>query len=180
MNSNTGNLGNTGNSGNTFVAPEDIKITIIDDSRCTNCYTKEITESLKQVPSIMNIENFETKDFTDEGVQDFLKENNITALPAIIFSTNNFDTSLDPSIDSQGRAIPKINSQLQKLKSGDYHLNTQASFDPFTTRSDKGYLIIEPLCVASSILNRFLFGSHPSLIALSQLLPSGLSPNKTL
>jgi len=144
MNSNTGNLGNTGNSGNTFVAPEDIKITIIDDSRCTNCYTKEITESLKQVPSIMNIENFETKDFTDEGVQDFLKENNITALPAIIFSTNNFDTSLDPSIDSQGRAIPKINSQLQKLKSGDYHLNTQASFDPFTTRSDKGYLIIEP------------------------------------
>jgi len=34
--------------------------------------------------------------FSDKGISDYLKENNIKALPAFIFSTKNFDVSNDP------------------------------------------------------------------------------------
>ena len=85
--------GGTNNS-NTPTAAKNIKIKVIDDKRCSECQTDQILSQLKLIPSLSAIE-VETKDFSDEGIEEYLKENNINTLPAIIFNANNIDSNIN-------------------------------------------------------------------------------------
>ena len=102
---------------------EDLTIVAIDDKRCSECFTNEIVEQLKNVPNLANAK-FEVKDFSDSWVSDMLKENNIGTLPAIIFSHNNVD--------------PQLAEFLVQLGSGEYSLNVGAQFNPFAEICDNG------------------------------------------
>jgi len=66
---------------------QEINITVIDDSRCGDCATDAIVGQLKQLPFLSQA-SFVEKDFGDDGVELYMKENNITLLPAVIFNTN--------------------------------------------------------------------------------------------
>lgn len=115
------------NKSNTQVAEASLKVIVVDDKRCTNCPTQEIISSLQGIPNLANA-NFETRYFSDDGVADYLKENNITKLPAFIFPTNFVN--------------PGINDYMVKQNEGVYLLNTGSEFDPFAKRSEKGYVMV--------------------------------------
>lgn len=125
--------GNTNTpAGNTVAnaTGEGITVTIIDDTRCTTCQTSTIVDSIKQVPFLAQA-TFETKDFADEGVEAYIKENNITTLPAVIFSTN--------ALADGGQMVP----YLTVLPDSQYSLQVGSTFDPFVTRSEKWFLVLE-------------------------------------
>lgn len=105
-------------------------ITVIDDKRCTNCFTKEIVDQIKKIPFLVWA-NYVEKDFSDSWVSDYLKQNDIKKLPAIIFSTNN--------IKDDGQMQP----YLAQLADKQYSLYITALHDPFITRSDKGFFILD-------------------------------------
>lgn len=104
-------------------------ITIIDDNRCNNCSTDNLIYQLKNTPAISNAE-IVVKDFSDNWIKDYLLENDIKKLPAIIFPTNDI---WDPNLESY----------MMILNSWEYSLNIWANFDPFTERSDKWFLILD-------------------------------------
>lgn len=122
---------------------EKLSVTVIDDKRCTECQTDMLIEQLKLLPSVSWAEIVK-KDFSDKWVSDYLKENSVTALPLIVFSTNNFDVSKDPEQkDQSGQPTPKINQYLETLKDWSYFLQIWASYDPFKERSEKWYLLLD-------------------------------------
>lgn len=108
--------------------PKDISIKVIDDARCRDCETEQIISQLKLLPALANAA-IETKDFSDEGVSEYLKDNNITTLPAILFSDDNIDSNID--------------SYLTKIPSDEYSLQIGASFNPFIERSERGFTLID-------------------------------------
>lgn len=116
---------------------EKLSITVYDDKRCTNCPTQEVIDQLKLLPSIQWVEIVK-KDFSDAWVEKYLQDNQVTALPLIVFSTNNFDVSLDEWPDNA-----KINNYLVQLPSNEYSLSIWANFDPFIKRSAKWFLLLE-------------------------------------
>jgi len=122
------NYNNTTNNSNTPTAAKNIKIKVIDDKRCSECQTDQILSQLKLIPSLSAIE-VETKDFSDEGIEEYLKENNINTLPAIIFNANNIDSN--------------INTYLTEIPSKEYSLQIWASFNPFIERSDRWFTILD-------------------------------------
>ena len=107
---------------------EDITVTVYDDKRCTACQTEDIVKQLKLIPTLANAKII-NKDFADTWVDKYLKDNSITALPAIIFNTSSVDAS--------------INSYLKAITSWDYSLQVWATFNPYAKRSDKWFLVIE-------------------------------------
>lgn len=121
------------NNNNTWgnIAPneqvKDLDITVIDDSRCTDCQTSVIVDQLKSVPGL-SAASFETKDFSDDGVEQYLKDNSINTLPAIIFSHNNVDAWLVP--------------YLTQISDWSYSLQVWSTFNPFAERSENGFLIV--------------------------------------
>ena len=122
---------------------EDLSIMVIDDKRCTNCPTDAILEQLQLLPSVSGAE-IERKDFSDKGMEDYLKDNNITTLPLIVFSTNNFDVSADPAqLDQNGQPAPKVNTFLEALPGWSYTLAIGATFNPFEERSERGFLMLD-------------------------------------
>jgi len=123
----------TDNSNSTSAS---MNVVVIDDQRCINCTTNEIVESLKGVPGLSSA-NFTIQEFSEDGVSDYLKENNISLLPAFIFPTNYVD--------------PGLNQYLEKRNEGVYLLNTSSEFDPFAKRSEKGYSMVSEADLA--ILN---------------------------
>ncbi len=122
---------------------EELSITVIDDERCTSCPTDAIVDQLKLLPSIANAE-ITTKDFADAWVADYLNENNITALPLIVFSTKNFNVTIDPvQLDQAGKPAPKVNEFLQELPTGEFTLAVGSNFNPFEDRSENGFLLLD-------------------------------------
>lgn len=121
----------------TNVKYDELTIKVITDKRDWSTDANVIIEEMKLLPSISGAK-FETKDFSDSWVKEYLLENNIKALPAFIFSTNNFDVSLDPVQAWQ----PKINWFLQAIKSGEYMLEVWATYDPFVERSERWFRMI--------------------------------------
>ncbi len=105
-------------------------VTIIDDKRCTNCMTTEIVNQLKLVPFLQDF-GYVEKDFSDTGISDYLKQNEITKLPAIILSTNN--------INDEWQMQP----YLKELKDKQFTLEVWSNFNPFITRSDKWFLVLD-------------------------------------
>ena len=112
------------------VAATDIKVTVIDDARCTACSTNDIVNQLKETPFLAAAE-FEMKDFADEGVENYIKDNNITALPAVLFSTN--------QIGDGGTMAPYLTA----IPTGEYSLQIGSTFDPFAKRSANGFLQLD-------------------------------------
>jgi len=107
-----------------------LEISVIGDKRCANCSTTEILAQLKQVPFLSGA-IFTEKDFSDNGISDYIKANNIKALPAFVFSHNN--------INDDG----SMKKFLSELPDKTYSLQIWASFDPFAKRTEKGFLIID-------------------------------------
>lgn len=143
---------------------ETLSLTVIDDKRCVNCPTDAILEQLIQLPSVSN-SKITRKDFSDEGVADYLKENNITVLPLIVFSTNNIDVSKDPAgLDNNGNQLPKVNTFLTNLPKGEYSLSIGATFNPFEDRSDRGYLKIDKATLDELKNNSYIKGSADAKI----------------
>ncbi|MDD3646554.1 MAG: thioredoxin domain-containing protein [Candidatus Gracilibacteria bacterium] len=127
------NMGNNptpqnGNTNTNTSVAQDLNVTIIDDKRCLDCQTSAIVDQLKQVPNLASA-NFETKDFSDKGVEELVKNNGIQALPSVIFSHNNVDAGLTP--------------YLTQLNDGTYSLNVGSTFDPFAQRSENGFLVAD-------------------------------------
>jgi len=112
-------------------------ITIIDDKRCANCDTSEITKQLKELDYLKNIK-FINKDFSDIWVKSYLEQNNITKLPIFIFSTNTFKWA---EIEDKNWQI--ITDYLTKLSNWKYYLEVWAKFNPFEDRSNRWFLIID-------------------------------------
>ena len=100
---------------------------IITDKRDSASQIDQIVTGLKEIPAIKDL-NIEKYDFSDNGVEDFLKENAITMLPAVIFSNNEVDEN--------------INKFLTKLTENSYSLNIGAKFDPFAKLSSKWFKIV--------------------------------------
>ena len=164
---NTSNINNntTSTATNTVTGTYDnLAITVIDDKRCTNCPTDAILNQLKQLPSIAWAE-IVRKDFSDSWVSDYLKKNNVKALPLIAFSTNNFDVSKDPvQTDQSGKPVPKVNNYLQKLPWWEYTLDIRASFDPFQERSKNGFLMLDKAKLKAIKDNSYLEGNKDAKI----------------
>lgn len=68
-----------------------------------------------------------------------MKENSITALPAVIFNTNN--------LNDAGQVSPYLTA----LSGGSFSLALGAKFDPYATRSDKGFLVLEDASILENI-----------------------------
>jgi protein-disulfide isomerase len=105
-----------------------LEIKVYDDIRCKTCNTENIIDRLKTIP-LLNNSNYDKKDFSDQEVVDYLKDNHIKNLPLIIFPTNKVDQSID--------------NFLKPIGNGEYYLEINANFDPYAKRSDRGILQIE-------------------------------------
>lgn len=120
---------------------QDLTLTVIDDKRCWDaCPTDLILKQIKSLPSISSAKIIR-KDFSDKWVAEYLKENKIEALPLLVFSTNNFDTSKDPvQHDNYWKVVPGIDKYLKKLPKWEFYLDIRSSFDPFLKRSKKWFI----------------------------------------
>lgn len=105
-----------------------ITIKIIDDSRCWDCNTNEIINKIKQIPALSSVD-FIISDFSNDGIEEYLRKNSITMLPAIIFNRGFIDQWLDP--------------YLQSITDWEYSLQIGAKFNPFIKRSEKGFLQLD-------------------------------------
>lgn len=122
---------------------EDLSIQVISDKRDATSNIDDIMSQITILPSIADAD-ITQKDFSDEWVTDYLKQNGVTNLPLIVFSTNNFDTTNDPAqVGQNGQPMPKINSYLQKLPDDSYFLEIGSTYDPFVERSDRGFKVID-------------------------------------
>lgn len=108
----------------------DITITVIDDKRCTNCMTSEIVSQIKKIPFLV-WSKFIEKDFSDKWVSEYLKDNKIEKLPAIILSSKDFDDQWE------------MQPYLKELADKQYSLEIWASFDPYAKRSSKWFLVMK-------------------------------------
>lgn len=152
-----------GNNGTPIVANyDDLTVTVITDSRDTLTPVDDLVSELEKLPSISNAKVVK-KDFWDNGVEELLKEAWIEALPAVLFSTNNFDVSADPiQFWSDWSASPKLNAFLQPLSNGLYFLEIGATYDPFMVRSDRGFSTISQEEFDAVVWNSYLEWSNDS------------------
>jgi len=131
----------TTNSNKTFKENTSNKaLTVITDKRDSSVQTEQLIASLQQIPAVKDLK-IERYDFSDSGVKEFLKENNIKVLPAILFTSNKVDD--------------KINQYLTKINDNSYSLNVWAKFDPFAKLSSKGFKIIN-----KNIIEKIKKGSY--------------------
>ncbi len=125
------NWSNTSNSNwNSLVSTEvkDIKVTVIWDKRCNDCQTDAVTENLKTL-AFLTWATFEVKDFSDSWVEDLMKKNSITKLPAFLFNTNNV-----PDAD--------FKQYLEVTPAFMYNLKMWATFDPYAKMSERWFTIV--------------------------------------
>ncbi len=111
---------------------ESLVIEVIGDKRSLSMELDTMIEEMKKTPSI-GAAKIVKKDFSDEGVEEFLKENDIKALPALIFSTKNFDWSKDPQ---------NIKLYLEETSDSRYSLKIGADYNPFG-RDENGFLTLD-------------------------------------
>lgn len=121
---------NTASNNTSWTVASNIIVKVIWDNRCsiTDCPTAQILDQLKKLP-FLSWAKFEEFDFNDEWIKDFLKANNINALPAFLLNTKNVSD-------------PEFVRYLQETPTWLYSLNIWAKFDPFAERSDKWFLLL--------------------------------------
>lgn len=127
-------------------------ITVIDDKRCTSCMTKEIVDQLKQIPFFIWATYVE-KDFSEVWIGDYLKQNDIKKLPVVILSTNNIKDNWE------------MQPYLKLLADKQYTLDIGSSFDPFVTRSDKWFVILDKETLSKIKSNTYLKGNKDAKIS---------------
>lgn len=125
FNTGTSNTGTNTNT-STVVNPEDVELTIIWDTKCADCQTQNILESIKQFPAIASAKITEV-DFSDAGTEEVLKANGITKLPAFLLNTD---------------GVSDLKQYLTKTPTGLFSLDVGATHDPYAKRSDRGFLIL--------------------------------------
>lgn len=104
-------------------------IIVISDKRDKDNSIEQIIEQLR-ILSALEDSNIYKYDFSDYKVREYLEENNIKYLPAILFNSNEIDIN--------------INQFLQKLPDDNkYSLNIWANFDPFEEMSYRWFKIVE-------------------------------------
>lgn len=101
-----------------------LMITLITDKRNPETNLDLFLENLKNTEKFAIDAEIKKVDFSEDSVKKFLETNFIKKLPAIIFSTNDFESENNWPID--------IKNYLTKIPSWDYFLETWASYDPFT------------------------------------------------
>lgn len=108
------------------VEEKDFVITIIEDKRNPETDLTNFFEGLKN--SIPDLERARLKkiDFSDISVKEYLQKNNITTLPAIIFSNLDFDSTWEKITSDND-----IKKFLIKMESWEYFLNIDTSYNPF-------------------------------------------------
>lgn len=126
----------------TAVKYEKLTMQVITDTRDTSVPVDMILDELKELPSISKASIVE-KDFSEAWVSEYLLENNITALPAFIFSTSNFDTTLDPKMSPDWIPMAPLTTYLSPLPGWDFILPIGATYNPFIERSDRWFLLLE-------------------------------------
>lgn len=151
---------NNGSTSNEQANYEDLTLEVITDERNSTSQVEDILGQLKQLPSISNADIVE-RDFSDEGVSEFLQENDIKTLPALVFSTKNFDVSDDPI--QQGQQY-KINEYLYPLPNGEYYLEIGATYDPFAERSDRGFKMLEEGLLEEIKANSYTRGNEDAQV----------------
>ncbi len=138
------------------VSNSNLSITVYEDKRCTNCYSYEFIEKMKLLPSI-SWANIIKKDFSEQWVSDYLKNNEIKTLPLIVFSNNDFDVSKDPlqwsidylstnnlnQIDDGKQTDLKITDFLKPLPNWEFYLEIESTFNPFQEKSEKWFLQLD-------------------------------------
>lgn len=120
-------------SGNTFswsikynTQDKKISIKIIEDKRNTETNLDGFLENLiKQIPELENSE-IKKLDFSDDSVRIYMEKNYIKTLPAVIFSTDNFD-----EIFLENQKI-SIKNYLTKMENWEFYLKIWATYNPFT------------------------------------------------
>lgn len=123
---------NSNNKGDKNSSYEDLVIEVIWDKRSLSMDLDTMIKEMKNTPSIWAAKIVK-KDFSDEWVETFLQENNIKALPALIFSTKNFDGSKDPQ---------NIKLFLEETSDSRFSLKIWADYNPFG-RDENGFLTLD-------------------------------------
>ena len=136
-----------GNTSPSVVTAEDITVTIIDDSRCSECQTETISGQIKALPFLVGAE-FVEQDFSDNGVAEYLETNSITTLPAVVFSTN--------ILNDGGQIAPYLTA----LPEGEFSLALGSTFNPFATRSDRGFLQLEAADAEAILAGSYYAGAQ--------------------
>ena len=101
---------------------------LISDSRDSSFPVDQIVTGLQEIETVKNMTVVEY-DFSDNGVEEFLNQNNINALPAIIFAKKDVDVN--------------VNNFLVRLNDNAYSLNIWATFNPFQKLSEKWFKLID-------------------------------------
>jgi protein-disulfide isomerase len=124
-----------------------LEVKVYDDVRCTTCNTEDLLSRLSSVPGLKSA-NFDKKDFSDSEVEDYLKTNNISALPLIIFPTNFID--------------PGLNDYLKPIGNGEFFLDVNADFDPFAKRSENWLIMLneDDLATLKQETNYFMWNKE--------------------
>ncbi len=104
---------------------KDVKIKVISDKRCEYCNADELIKSLKQDPSISGAK-YEIKDFSDEWIEKYFKDNELALLPVIILSTDDIEDSWQNG----------VKNFLEKMETWEYKIKMQGVFDPYAEICD--------------------------------------------
>lgn len=119
---------------------EKLVIKLISDKRNKETDLTSYESALKNNYEVFASSTFQKLDFSDDSVKEYLQKNNISTLPAIIFSTNEFD--LEKKVDESGLEIPNLKNFLSKMNTWEYFLNIWAVYNPFTS-SDRWLSILD-------------------------------------
>ena len=110
-------------------------IKVVLDNRNPYLNIEKQLDNFSRYPSLKNVE-YQYYDFWDTWVYAFLKENWITELPAIIFSTNKIDVSKDPQkIDDFGNILSTIDTYLVLLPNWEYSYPINSTYNPYEKES---------------------------------------------
>ncbi len=150
---------------------EELTVQVITDERNPTSQAGQVMDELTSLPSVGNATIIE-KDFSDEGVVEYLQENDINSLPVIVFSTNNFDVSQDPI---QPWQPGKINEYLTILPNWEYYLEIGATYDPFVERSERGFKLLEEWILEEIKENSYIRGNPDAQVTWLEFSDFGCS-----
>ncbi len=124
-------------------------IILITDKRDKSTAIDQIIEGIKKIDSIksMQITNY---DFWDNWVSEYITENEIKTLPAIIFAKEKIDSNIDKF--------------LVKLKNNSYSLDIWAKFDPFAKMSPRWFKLIDKKLIEKIKKDSYIDGDKKAQI----------------
>lgn len=98
-------------------------LTVIEDKRNPETDLTSFYDNLKKINPDISKFSLKKLDFSEDSTKKYLQKNNINTLPAIIFSTNDFDSSWWDN---------DIKNFLITMESWEYFLNIWSTYNPFT------------------------------------------------